>query len=73
MKDRDLEHPVITAMERTGYPDGKDHRQKVCLCPICGLPCHTVYSNLCGETLACNRCLSSDDAADVLEEEEYDG
>ena len=66
------DHPIIRNMERTGYPDGKEPRQKVYLCPICGLPCHTVYSNLYGETFACNRCLSSDDAADVLEEEESD-
>lgn len=70
MKDRDLEHPVITAMERTGYPDGKEPRMPKC--PICGEPCHTVYSNLYGEIFACNLCLSSDNAADVLEEEETD-
>lgn len=40
------DHPIIRNMERTGYPDGKEPRRKVYLCPICGLPCHTVYSNL---------------------------
>lgn len=65
------DHPIIRNMERTGYSDGKEPRMPKC--PICGEPCHTVYSNLYGETFACNRCLSSDDAADVLEEEEYDG
>ena len=66
------DHPVIQNMERTGYPDGKEPRRKIYLCPSCGLPCHTVYSNMYGEIFACDRCLSSDDAADVLEEEEYD-
>lgn len=63
------DHPVIANMERTGYPDGKEPRRKVYLCPICGLPCNTVYSNMYGETFACNRCVNTDNAADVLEEE----
>lgn len=67
------DHPVIVNMERTGYPDGKEPKKKVYLCPVCGLPCHTVYSNLYGETFACNRCVGTDNASDVLEEEDvYD-
>lgn len=65
------DHPVIQAMERTGYPDGKEPRMPKC--PICGEPCHTVYSSwMTEEIFACNNCLTTDDAACLLEEEETD-
>ena len=34
MNDRDLEHPDITAAQRTGYPAGKEPVWPVC--PFCG-------------------------------------
>lgn len=63
------DHPVIQNMERTGYPDGKE--PKMPTCPVCGEPCHTVYTNIYGdEIFACNGCVSVSDATDLLEDED---
>lgn len=62
------DHPVIQNMERTGYPDGK--APKMPICPVCGEPCHTVYTNIYGEIFACNGCVSVSDATDLLEDED---
>ncbi len=55
MISRDLQHPVITNMERTGYPDGKapDYPH----CPICGRECHTVYLDRNMEIVGCCECV----------------
>ena len=66
MRYRDLQHPVITAMERTGYPDGKE--PKMPTCPCCGDPCHTFYSNQFGNVFACENCVSVDEAEYLMEE-----
>lgn len=62
------DHPIIRNMERTGYPDGKEPRMPKC--PICGEPCHTVYTNLYCEIVGCTGCISTEIAADVLDDEE---
>ena len=37
MNDRNIEHPVITNLCRTGYPDEEPR------CPECGDVCETIY------------------------------
>ena len=53
-------------MERTGYPDGKE--PKMPICPCCGDPCHTFYSNQFGNVFACENCVSVDEAEYLMEE-----
>lgn len=60
--------PDIRNTILTGYPDGK--APKMPTCPVCGEPCHTVYTNIYGEIFACNGCVSVSDATDLLEDEE---
>ena len=54
------DHPVITALERTGYPDGKEPEYPHC--PVCGEECDTVYKNKDYEILGCDVCLRAVDA-----------
>lgn len=60
------DHPVIQNMERTGYPDGGKHLEVIC--PSCGDPCHTFYSNRFGNVFACENCVSVEDAEYLMEE-----
>lgn len=60
MSDKDLQHPVITALERTGYPDGKVPEYPHC--PVCGNECETIYRNKDFETVGCDECLTAYDA-----------
>ncbi|MBO4677881.1 MAG: hypothetical protein J5633_10100 [Oscillospiraceae bacterium] len=66
MKDRDLEHPVITNLLATGEPDGG--RRREVLCPACGDPCCTFYANRFGSVFACENCVSVEDAEYLMEE-----
>ena len=58
------DHPVIEAMERTGYPD--DDFQ-IPHCPVCGSECETVYLDATGEVIGCDECLSEKNAYDCPE------
>jgi len=66
MLDRDLQHPVITAMEATGHPTYKDPVYP--RCPRCGQECETVYfDNITHTYDGCDRCKTDYDAWDVPE------
>jgi hypothetical protein len=52
-----LDHPVITNMERTGYPDGKE--PDPILCPLCGGECETIYRRK--EDLSCRTGINASD------------
>lgn len=65
-----MDHPVIAAMERTGWPDGRDPMPYDC--PICGVAiAHTdmIYRHPDGEIVGCERCVFSVEAVDVFGEE----
>jgi len=62
----DIEHPVITNMERTGYPDGVEPRWP--RCPICNNECETIYWSKAGEVVGCDMCLEEQDAYDYMKE-----
>lgn len=59
MRDRDLEHPVITNLLRTGEPDGM--AQLIPVCPFCGQECETLYADKDGVTFACDNCIRTID------------
>ena len=65
MSDRDLQHPVITNMERTGHPDGKEPDYP--RCPVCHAECSTIVYDLHGEISGCDVCSEEKDAWDVPE------
>ena len=52
--------PIISCMERTGYPPR--HRQTGPVCPICGAECDFVYKDAYREIVGCNECLTAYDA-----------
>ncbi len=54
------DHPVIHAMETTGYPDGVE--PEFPKCPICGEETDTVYVNKKLEIVGCSECITSRDA-----------
>ena len=60
MRDRDLEHPVISNLLATGEPDGKP--PVLVRCPCCGMECDTLYLNKFGSTFACENCVQIEDA-----------
>ena len=67
MNDRDLEHPDITAAERTGYPAGREPFWPVC--PICGNETDTFYKTVRGDfgvngIVGCDLCIITADAWD---------
>ncbi len=66
MRDRDLEHPVITNLLQTGEPDGRE--PTVVRCPACGAECDTFYMNRHGSTFACENCVQIEVAEYVLED-----
>ncbi len=66
MFDRDLQHPVITNMERTGYPDGRE--PVFPKCPICGAECETIYRiERYGDIVGCEFCIMESDPWDTPE------
>jgi len=61
--DRDLEHPDITAAQRTGYPAGREPFWPIC--PICGEETDTVYKQIgTGNIVGCYNCIITIDAWD---------
>lgn len=59
MRDDLLENPIITNMERTGYPDGREPPYP--RCPVCGAEVDTVYSD--GVNVqGCPECILTMDA-----------
>ncbi len=58
--DRDLEHPIITNMERTGYPDGKEPVYP--RCPVCGKACEEIIRDRDLNIVGCENCISTADA-----------
>lgn len=54
------EHPVVTNLERTGYPDGKEH--PIPTCPVCGEETDTLYKDRDGYIFGCGECVTSCDA-----------
>ena len=63
--DRDLEHPDITAAQRTGYAAGKEPTYPVC--PECGAECEKVYFDQLGICVGCDVCLDEKDAWETPE------
>lgn len=59
------DHPVISNMELTGYPDCKE--PVFPQCPICGAEADTVYKNKDLEIVGCDECLQSNDARECEE------
>ena len=59
INDRDLEHPVITNLCRTGYPDGIEPQEP--RCPECGEVCETIYLRN-GEAVGCEICVRAVEA-----------
>lgn len=57
------DHPVISNMERTGTPDGKDPTYPHC--PACGEECETVYKDRHGAYIGCDVCVTTKDAWEV--------
>lgn len=58
----DIQHPDITAIERTGYPDG--YEDIMPRCPKCGSETDTIYINIDNEIMGCDGCLRARDAWD---------
>ena len=58
--DRDLEHPIITNMERTGYPDGKEPIFPIC--PVCGEECEGIFRDRDLNIVGCDICTKQSDA-----------
>lgn len=57
MRDRDLEHPIITRTERDGLPDRAPH------CPVCEDECDHVYREIgTNHILGCENCLIEENA-----------
>ena len=57
------DHPVISAMESTGTPDGKDPVYPCC--PVCGEECETMYRDRYGAYIGCDVCVETKDAWEV--------
>lgn len=66
MNDRDLEHPDITAAQRTGYPAGKEPVWPVW--PVCGEETDTIYKQIgTGTIVGCDCCITTKDAWEIPE------
>lgn len=61
-----IEHPVITRIERTGWPEGMEPSEGP-VCPVCGRECEDVYLDRLGDIVGCDGCLTRRDAWDVAE------
>lgn len=60
MRDRDLEHLVITNLLRTGEPDGREPKSP--RCPVCGSECETIYKDAFHQIFTCEVCVIATDA-----------
>ena len=59
------EHPVITHLERTGWPDGKEPDYPIC--PVCYEECQDVYVDKYGDVFGCDQCVTVKDAWTLLD------
>lgn len=67
MRDMDLEHPIITNMERTGYPDGIEPDWPKC--PVCDSDADTFYySKSSHEVVGCENCIWTQESWETLED-----
>ena len=57
-----LQHPDITAAERTGYPS----RYQIPICPWCDTETDTFYRDRDGEICGCDNCIKAVDAWEVV-------
>lgn len=55
--------PIIDCIQRTGYPPRHDDCAPVC--PICREECDTIYTDVTGNVIGCENCVSRNDAWDV--------
>lgn len=53
------EHPVVSALCRTGLPPGAQDAPR---CPHCGAECEDYFYNVWGEFCGCDVCLTRRDA-----------
>jgi len=60
------DHPVIRAMESSGYPTGKEPKSPQC--PVCDAECDTIYLDHNGDYIGCENCVTTKDAWDVMED-----
>jgi len=59
-----IEHPIISNMERTGNPEGRTYDPHN-ICPICGKWCDTLYLYpLINEIIGCENCVTPMSAED---------
>lgn len=56
-RDMDLEHPVITNLKATGYPDRREPEEIVC--PCCGAEAENFYKTRTGDVVGCDCCMST--------------
>jgi len=59
--------PIIRSLEATGLPpwdDGKTPR-----CPVCGEECGEIYIGASGDVCGCDRCMTTRDAWEWMEEQ----
>lgn len=59
------EHPTITNMERTGFPDGKEPDYPIC--PVCFEECEDIYMDKYGDVFGCDQCVQRKDAWYLME------
>ena len=58
--------PVVTNMERTGYPDGKI--PQTYMCQICGAEdVREIYSNGYQGVVGCEKCILKSDPWEILD------
>ena len=57
--------PIISAMERTGYPTWV--KTVYPICPVCGCECDTFYRDRDGEIVGCDECVQTIDAWEAME------
>ncbi len=60
-----LQHPIITNMELSGYPDGRAVEYPHC--PVCGEECVKVHFNRAHEVVGCEECIDTESAWDCEE------
>lgn len=59
-----VEHPDISRIQQTGlWPDDDGFHPE---CSVCKQECHTVYVDLNGCVVGCDRCVKQKDAYDHL-------
>ena len=50
------DHPIIRRAERTGY---ERPVSQIAICPVCGGAATTIYTDLYGETVGCDLCVTA--------------